>query len=112
MGARDAVYPASLGSRAKRHVTASPESPLHLLGRIIFGLLSDFLAFFSLAVSVAQTVAAFRTLDLRFLRLQPVDLEFAFGVCVWDIMALQSLLHIYSKVILWLRFQALEAITT
>ncbi len=75
-------------------------------------MLSVFLAFFYLAVSVAQTVAVFRTLDLRFLRLQPVDLEFAFGDCVWDIMALQFLLHIYSKVILWLRVQALEAITT
>jgi hypothetical protein len=33
-------------------------------GVIIFGLLSVFLAFFSLAVSVAQTVAAFRALEL------------------------------------------------
>jgi hypothetical protein len=33
-------------------------------GVIIFGLLSVFLAFFSLAVSVAQTVASFRALEL------------------------------------------------
>jgi hypothetical protein len=33
-------------------------------GVIVFGLLSVFLAFFSLAVSVAQTVASFRALEL------------------------------------------------
>jgi hypothetical protein len=33
-------------------------------GVIIFGLLSVFLGFFSLAVSVAQTIASFRALDL------------------------------------------------
>jgi hypothetical protein len=50
-------------------------------GVIIFGLLSVFLTFFSLAVSVAQTIASFRALELATPPAQRLD----FGFLFWDI---------------------------